>query len=312
MQTETLFLYPDRKDVTLTALLWESSPALQDERRPRPALLIFPGGGYHSHAHREADPIAFRFAAMGYQAFILRYSLCTALTSCLYPQPLIDAARAMLCIHEHAANWCVDEKKIGVCGFSAGGHLALLYATRWHTSVPEQCQKTTQERGAGSSGIALNSVSQKSMELLRPALCIAGYPVVDFMGWPDDACPDETARMVRDECKLGLLGTIHPSKTLLDEINPCLHVTALTPPTFLWATAEDIKVPALNTLHMAQALCAARVPVESHIFESGEHGLALACPASAGIRRKVEKSAAQWVNLCEEWLQKRFALPLGD
>ena len=60
------------------------------------------------------------------------------------------------------------------------------------------------------------------------------------------------------------------------------------PPTFLWATAADVKVPAANTLHMAEALLQAGVPVETHIFEAGEHGLALACPASAGIRRKVE------------------------
>ena len=76
--------------------------------------------------------------------------------------------------------------------------------------------------------------------------------------------------------------------------------------------SADVKVPAANTLHMAEALLQAGVPVETHIFEAGEHGLALACPASAGIRRKVEPQAARWVDLCEAWLSKRFALTLMD
>ena len=128
MHTETIVLDPDRKDVTLTALCWDPSPALQDASRPRPGLLILPGGGYQSHAHREMDPIALRFAAMGYHTFILRYSLMRPDGACLHPQPLIDVARAMCLLRERAQAWCMDPERIGVCGFSAGGHLALMYA----------------------------------------------------------------------------------------------------------------------------------------------------------------------------------------
>lgn len=102
MKTQTIQLDPQREAVTLSALLWEPSPALQDASRPRPGLLILPGGGYQAHAHREADPIAVRFAAMGYHTFVLRYSLRPADGSCLYPQPLVDVARAMLYIRAHA------------------------------------------------------------------------------------------------------------------------------------------------------------------------------------------------------------------
>ena len=102
MHTETIVLDPDRKDVTLTALCWDPSPALQDASRPRPGLLILPGGGYQSHAHREMDPIALRFAAMGYHTFILRYSLMRPDGACLHPQPLIDVARAMCLLRERA------------------------------------------------------------------------------------------------------------------------------------------------------------------------------------------------------------------
>ena len=98
MLTKTISLIPGREDVTLTALCWEPSPALQDASRPRPGLLILPGGGYQSHAHREMEPIAMRFAAMGYHTFILRYSLRRADGGCLHPQPLIEAALAMRCL----------------------------------------------------------------------------------------------------------------------------------------------------------------------------------------------------------------------
>lgn len=253
MKTQTIQLDPQREAVTLSALLWEPSPALQDASRPRPGLLILPGGEYQSHAHREADPIAVRFAAMGYHTFVLRYSLRPADGSCLYPQPLVDVARAMLYIRAHAEEWCLDASRVGICGFSAGGHAALLYAASW--------QRAWLQERLDNPG-----------EALRPAVCVAGYPVVDYMAWPDERCADPTTRMVRDECRKGLFGTDQPD----------------------------------------QALLQAGVPVETHIFEAGEHGLALACPASAGIRRKVEPQAARWVDLCEAWLSKRFVLTLMD
>ena len=246
MKTQTIQLDPQREAVTLSALLWEPSPALQDASRPRPGLLILPGGGYQSHAHREADPIAVRFAAMGYHTFVLRYSLRPADGSCLYPQPLVDVAQAMLYIWAHAEEWCLDASRVGICGFSAGGHAALLYAASW--------QRT----------------------------------------WLQERLDNQ------------------PDQALLEATDPSRLVTGDMPPTFLWATAADVKVPAANTLHMAEALLQAGVPVETHIFEAGEHGLALACPASAGIRRKVEPEAARWVDLCEAWLSKRFALTLMD
>lgn len=292
MHAVTVRLDPERPDVTLSALLWEESPALQDASRPRPAILICPGGGYHTIATREADPIAFRFAGMGYHTFVLRYGLHQE-GQCLYPRPMLDIARAMLYIRDHAASWRLDAERIGLCGFSAGGHNALLYAVRW------------------DQPFITHHFSRPAADF-RPALCIAGYAVVDYMGWPDEACQNEITRAVRDECRRGLFGTAIPDPEKLLEADPTRYVSASTPPMFLWATAEDVKVPAANTLHMALALMRAGIPVETHIFESGEHGLALADPASAGIRRKVEPAAARWSQLCDTWLKKRFALQLMD
>lgn len=293
MHTETIRLDPERPEITLSAVCWEMSPALQDASRPRPGLLILPGGGYQSHAHREMDPIAIRFAAMGYNTFVLRYSLGNSTADCLYPQPLIDVAKAMAFLKEHAEDWGLHAERIGICGFSAGGHLALMYATHWN--------QTWLMEAAELQGLQL-----------RPAVCIAGYPVVDGMTWTDEQCCSPVARAVRDECRLGLFGMDEPEYALLQAANPVAFVTSDAPPTFLWATAEDAKVPAANALHMAEKLLSVGVPVEVHIFEEGEHGLALANSASAGTKRKVEPAAAQWVSLCETWLNKRFALELME
>ncbi len=293
MLVKTITLTPARPEVTLSALLWEASPALQDASRPRPAFLILPGGGYESHAHREADPVAVRFSAMGYHTFVLRYSLSRKDGSCLYPQPVLDVAQAMAYIRAHADEWCLDGSRIGICGFSAGGHCALLYATCWQQ--PWVAQK-----------------SGTRTKFLRPALCIAGYPVVDYMRWPDEALPNAMVREVRQRCRVNLLGDRAHDSRLLAEIDPSLHVTSDTPPTFLWITSQDQKVAAANVLHMAEALMKAGTPVEVHLFEEGEHGLSLACPASAGIRRKVQPSVAPWIELCQTWVEKRFALELMD
>ena len=272
------------ESATLSALLWEPSPALQDESRPRPGILICPGGGYNSHAHREADPIAVRFAAMGYHAFVLRYTLPQEAGECLYPKPLIDIGTAIQCIRDHAKAWCLDENRIALCGFSAGGQLALLYSV--------QC-------GRGMlAGYP------------KPALCIAGYPVVDMLGWRNDQCRDPETLAVRDECRRGLFGTIHPDESLLLKADPTNDVPNDAPPMFLWATCEDKKVPPCNTLKMAQALTQAGVPMECHLFESGPHGLALADQASAGTWQKMNREASRWSELCFAWLQKRFALTL--
>lgn len=113
------------KDVTLTTYILDSSFDHKSGYK-RPAILIFPGGGYGMCSMREAEPIAMHFLAMGYNAFVLRYSLREASA---FPQPLNDADEAMKLIVDNADEWLVDKDKIAVCGFSAGGHLAAALGT---------------------------------------------------------------------------------------------------------------------------------------------------------------------------------------
>lgn len=113
------------ENVTLTSYILDSSfDHISGYKRP--AVLVLPGGGYGFCSAREAEPIAMHFLAMGYNTFILRYSLNEA---SLFPQPLHDAEEALQMIIDNSDNWLVDAEKIAVCGFSAGGHLAASLGT---------------------------------------------------------------------------------------------------------------------------------------------------------------------------------------
>ncbi len=113
------------ENVTLTSYLLDYSDEMK-YHKTRPAILICPGGAYRFCSDREAEPIAMNFLAMGYNAFILRYSLNE---NSIFPKPLNDAEEAMELIISNSEEWGVDPEKIAVCGFSAGGHLAAALGT---------------------------------------------------------------------------------------------------------------------------------------------------------------------------------------
>lgn len=294
MRTECIQLYPTREDVTLTIYVWTDSPNLLAGKK-RPAVLICPGGGYFNCSDREAEPIALRFAAMGYHAFVLRYSTYTeggafpdiskplpVKERDLHPAPMRDIGAAMCLICEHAADWLVDTDRIAVCGFSAGGHNAAMYATRWR------------EEG-----------------FPKPAAAILGYPLTDYVFKRDyESRQVGGVTMFFSASDTAYLGTPKPTAEQLADVSPARHVTKDTPPTFLWATAADELVPVQHSLLMATALANAGIPFELHVFEKGKHGMGLADQASAEALTDCNADAAGWAELAGKWLQKRFALPL--
>lgn len=307
MKTEVIKLYEQREDVTLTTYILQDSPELLAGKK-RPAIIICPGGGYFNCSDREAEPVALKFASMGYHAFVLRYSTYCEGSGVFpdimngievnrnsqYPNAMREIGKSMLIIREHAEEWLVDTDRIAVCGFSAGAHNTAMYATHWQEDVISQYFKEEKEK-------------------FRPAAVILGYTLSDYIYMRDvmkDYGPMDKAFFKASI--IAYLGKEDPSEEELDKVSPARHISEYTPPTFLWATSEDTLVPVQHTIRMSYALAEKKVPFEMHIFEKGPHGLALSTQASAESMSQIYPDAAKWADLACCWLEKRFALPLPE
>lgn len=305
METKTIVI---DEFATLSCYLVADSPELM-RGKPRPAMIINPGGGYFSCSDREAEPVALFFANLGYHAFVLRYAayndnglelpdLSKPLPpkdDRIFPKQVQELGKAMLEIRDHAHDWHVDTTRIGVCGFSAGGHNAAVYATSYQE---------------GFIAGALNVPA----EALRPAVAILGYPLTDYYmvqaNLATNTNPMDAAFMKASN--VALFGTETPDEDALTAASPTRHVRKTTPPMFLWCTAADPLLGSRQVLVLADALAKQQVPYEAHIFEEGPHGLSLATQATAEARSQINPTVGQWTTLCATWLAKRFSLPLPE
>ncbi len=208
--------------------------------KKRPAVVVAPGGGYWAVAMgHEGVEIGGWLQSHGYAAFVVCYR-----TQRRHPIPLADAQRAIRLVRARAEEWNVDSSRIGIMGFSAGGHLAMTAAT-----APSE--------GRPDAGDPVERVSA------AVSFMILGYPVITFTG--------ESAH--RGSC-VNLLGP-DPDPALARELSGEYRVTPSTPPTFLYHAHDDNGVPPANSLLFYEALRAAGVPAELHIYETGGHGFSL-------------------------------------
>jgi acetyl esterase/lipase len=238
----------------------------------RGAVLICPGGGYGFTSEREAEPIALRFNAAGFHAFVLYYSVAPR----QHPQPLLDVSRAICLIREHAEEWGIEADHIAVCGFSAGGHVAASLGVHWDKPI-------------------LQNMAGEQAGLNRPNALILSYPVITG--------GEHAHRGSFDN----LLGS-EPEEELLAEMSLEQQVSEKTPPAFIWHTFDDSTVPVENSLLFAQAMRRHGIPFEMHIYPEGPHGLSLATKlTSVDDQRQIDPHVATWMDLCIEWLTRLFA-----
>ena len=210
------------------------------EKTTGAAIIVCPGGGYTHLADHEGRPVAEWLNNLGVTAFVLKYRLGPRNH---HPAPLQDAARAIRTVRARATEWNIDPKRIGILGFSAGGHVASTIGTHFDSGKPD----------------ASDPIERVSS---RPDLMILIYPVITMREFTHAG----SRRM--------LLGD-NPSSDLVALLSNEEQVTKETPPAFLVHTANDPAVPVENSLRFAEAMTKAGVPFELNIYERGPHGFGL-------------------------------------
>ena len=211
------------------------------------AVIIFPGGGYYLEAYEiEGTQIAQALVGHGVTAFVVKYRLPTDSTMVDKTiGPLQDAQEAIKVVRERSGLWRINPNKIGIMGFSAGGHLALTAGTHFHRAV----------------------VPNEDNISLRPDFMILVYPVISM-----------TNTLAHLGSRNFLLGE-HPSDSLIDYFSGEKNVTNNTPPTFLIHAEDDKTVDPDNSLEFFEALRRHDVPAELVVIPKGGHGFAANVPA---------------------------------
>src|SRR5579863_8208699 len=250
----------DADKPTLTVFLpWDKSVS-------RTGVVVCPGGGYGMLAdNHEGRQVANWLNSLGMTAFVLKYRLGPRYH---HPIELGDAQRAIRLVRSRAAQLGVAPDRIGMMGFSAGGHLAATAGTHF-------------DDGDANASDPIDRVGS------RPDFLILAYPVISF----DPAIAHRGSER-------SLLGD-NPDPKLVEDLSDELRVTAKTPPTFLFSTNADTTVPAENSVRFYLALRQAKVQAEIHIFQNGPHGVGL----DLG-----DPALSQWPTLLANWLRGRGLL----
>lgn len=231
------------------------------------AVIVCPGGGYKNLAYEhEGTRIAEWLNLRGITAFILTYRLSPRYT---YPAPLMDGYRSVRWVRSHAKQFAIAPDRIGMWGFSAGGHLVGMVGTRFDDGDPHAADP-------------IDRVSN------RPDFVISSYGALSLQ--PGVARPGALNTVLGD----------HVSPQLIDDLSPEKHVTARTPPYFLYSTTTDLSVPPLSSVVFYTALVRSGVPAEIHIFQQGPHGTGLAQNYPA---------LSAWPGLLENWLRLNGWIP---
>lgn len=250
----------------LSCYIYEHSE--ENGRKNRPAIVIFPGGGYDYCSDREAEPVALKFVGAGFNAFVLRYSTYQK----RFPTQLLEALSAVKYVRENAEKFDINPDKILVCGFSAGGHLAASVSCHW------------------SKDFILDALDCDK-ESVKPNGAILAYPVI--------TTGELTHQGSIDNLVFGLEG--EEKQKVFELVTLDRQVNADTPKTFIWHCADDGCVPVENSLLYMGGLSKNKIPFESHIYEWGGHGLSLCNFNTATCEWHIQPVAEKWADLAIEW-----------
>lgn len=234
------------------------------EKATGSSVVICPGGGYgHLAMDHEGHQIAQWLNSLGVAGFILKYRHRNSGAGYGHPAPLQDAQRAVSMVRSRTKEWNINPNRIGILGFSAGGHLASSAGTHF------------QKRYSNVK----DAIDRNSC---RPDFMILVYPVISMTEW-----------FTHRGSRRNLLDD-KPDKNLVESLSNEKQVMRETPPTFLVHSDEDKGVPAENSIYFYLALRKAKVPAEMHIYQKGRHGFGLG---------KKHGAVSSWSVRCADWMR---------
>lgn len=251
--------------------------------KKRPLVIVCPGGGYGFTSDREAEPIALKFNSVGLHSVVLWYTTQDIQSNVPY-HALIELAKTVKMVRENAEEWFVDPNKIILCGFSAGGHLAANMSVHWNE------EWLAELIGADSEMLKINNTI-----LAYPATSISKMP-------PNTEAFASKITKYQQTHNERFFGNDNPSEEQIEKLNTVNYISENTPPTFIWHTFEDVLVDVSNSIDYAKRMSELKIPFELHIYEKGEHGLALCDRTTARKPSHFNSHVISWFELCMGWL----------
>ena len=263
---------PEGAKATLTVYLRQLSREI-NENRKHPAMLVIPGGGYGMVSDREGEPVALRYFALGFNSFVLDYSVAPI----RFPYQLLEAVMAITYIRKNADELGVNPNMVSAVGFSAGGHLCGMLGSYWDSEEVKELFSSE-----------INA---------RPDAVILSYPVITSKGKThggsfDNLCGAENVELQK---KLDITNLVNKNSS----------------PAFVWATYNDGIVPIRNALVAALAYEENGVPFSVHVWGKAQHGISVADrTVYEGVYScfkplaEMSKSVKSWIDLSVEWLEE--------
>ncbi|MBR4761919.1 MAG: alpha/beta hydrolase [Clostridia bacterium] len=266
------FLGEDGREPYVQAYLPYNMAEMHRENDRRPAMVICPGGAYWMVSERESEPIALKFLDMGLNVFIVNYSTAPH----RYPAQLLEVAATFDYINKNAEALHTIAEKVGIIGFSAGGHLAAHYSNLWDDEL----------------------IKNRFGATYKPAASALCYPVIS------------TVNPHRGSFE-NLLGHFPETEEEINRFSCEKLVGKQTPPTFLFHTAEDNTVPVQNSIYYANALADNGIPFEMHIYPYGWHGISTSDSLTLDSNNDKLPYISDWVIKVKRWINVLFDLKLG-
>lgn len=279
MRTERIYLkdfYPfigeDGKNPAADMYLPYNLAEMDRQNDKRPAMIVCPGGAYGFCSEREGEPVALKLLDMGFNVFVLHYSCAPH----RYPSQLIETAALFDYINKNADELNCDTERIGIIGFSAGGHLVAHYSNLWDDEL----------------------LKSRFGATYKPAASVLCYPVI-------------SVRYAHRGTFVNLLGDFPETQEDINRFSCEKLVGKQTPPTFLFHTAQDTWVPPGNSICYAEALSNNGIPFELHIYPFGSHGISTADKLTLKEPNAETRYTSDWLLKMKRWLSYTLDMGIG-